>query len=69
MSIETTLQEIAFQDLPHYLVQELVKYGVVMIGIDRKAQKVAHQGSGTFVIYEGRHYILTAAHCATLLQN
>jgi hypothetical protein len=37
MSTDTTLQEIAFQDLPHYLVQELVKYGVVMIGIDRKA--------------------------------
>jgi hypothetical protein len=69
MSSDTTLEEISFHDLPHYLVEELLKYGVVMIGIDRQAQKLAHQGSGTFVQYKGRHYILTAAHCAKPLQN
>ncbi len=69
MADDTELVRISFNELPHYLVQELIKYCVVMIGIDRKAQKLAHMGSGTFVEYKGKRYILTANHCAKPLQD
>src|SRR5262249_6806385 len=69
MSKQPSLVEITFRDLPHHLVLELHKFSITMIGIDRVAQQVAHQGSGTLVHFRGKHYILTAAHCAESLRR
>lgn len=68
MGDELSLERIPFRDLPHELVLGLHKFGLAMIGIDRPAQLVKHQGSGTFVQFKGNCYILTAAHCATSIQ-
>jgi hypothetical protein len=68
MSDDNNLEEIPFKDLPHHLALEMLKYGVTLLGVDRSAGKVDHQGSGTFVKSGDRHYILTAGHCARDIQ-
>src|SRR5437868_2086831 len=65
----SNLEEIAFNDLPHHLAMKVLKYGGNMIGVSRTARKADHQGSCTFVKSHGRHYILTAAHCAEEFQG
>ena len=42
-------------------------YSIVLFGYENRTTRPVHSGTGTFVKSGGRHYILTAQHCAARL--
>jgi hypothetical protein len=57
------IEQVRVGELPPELMDAATMYSVTLVGVRREIE-CTHFGSGTFVKTGGRHFILTANHCA-----